>query len=105
MPTREELAALGNHCSTSWATRDLKQGCLVTGNNDNSIFLPAAGYQSEMGRCDDYQTCDYWSSTLYTADSQYGYYLYSSNYSSFSFEIVGNGVYRWKGLSVRPVTE
>ena len=44
MPTQEEMAELLNKCSWHWTTMNGVTGYLVSAQNGNSLFLPAAGY-------------------------------------------------------------
>ena len=46
MPTIDEVKELVNNCSWKWNTYNGVNGQMVTGPNDNKIFLPAAGYRS-----------------------------------------------------------
>ena len=111
MPTKSEMQALQDQCDLSWVSKSAyKKGCLVTADNGHTIYIPAGGYQSNVGHCDGYDTCFYWSSMLDKLDSSYiygdvdkGILLYISNYSdNFRFEL--DGERRWVGALVRPVT-
>ena len=102
MPSYEQLNELINSSYTTktWTTMNGVYGRKITSkSNDNSIFLPAAGYR--------------YGASLYHAGS-YGYYWSRSldaSYSggayglSFDSSYVRTGVYggRYDGLSVRPV--
>ncbi len=44
MPTSTEMDELKNNCTWRWTSQNDVNGYLVTGDNGNSIFLPAAGY-------------------------------------------------------------
>ena len=44
MPTNNEITELINNCNWEWTTRNGVNGYKITGNNGNSIFLPAGGY-------------------------------------------------------------
>ena len=100
MPTEAEFEELLNKCTWTWTTRNGVNGYKVTGSNGNSIFLPAAGcrdgtslyYWEEYGR--------YWSSSPGGSDTQFAYHLYF--YSSYHSS---RWLYRYYGLTVRPVTE
>lgn len=79
MPTDAEFAALIDNCTTTWTMRNGVYGRLVTGKgafSTKSIFLPAAGrgYYSDLlsPGSDGF----YWSSTPYSGDSYYAWYLY-----------------------------
>jgi peptidoglycan hydrolase CwlO-like protein len=103
MPTDEEWAELINNCTWTW-TSDYNgtgvKGRIVTGPNDNSIFLPAYGIRGEFAP-DVGSSGAYWSSSL---DTDYPYEAWSVYFSSAN-------VYRrhdrsrYYGQSVRPVTE
>ena len=103
MPTVGEWSQLIGECTWRWVT-DYNgsgvNGCLVTGTNGNSIFLPASGYMSDntfyagAGR--------YWSSTGAPAsdhpDNVSHMMFGPSNLSYVPFP-------RYLGLSIRPVCE
>lgn len=58
MPTREQFAELKNFCSWKWNGK----GYLVTGDNGNSINLPASGYRDCNGDIKGVgYSGDYWS--------------------------------------------
>ena len=46
MPTITEQQELIDNCTWTWTTQNGVNGYKVTGNNGNSIFLPAAGFRS-----------------------------------------------------------
>ena len=93
LPTREQLEELKGMCTWTWTGRGYK----VTGDNGNSIVLPAAGYRD----CDGYVYFvgtygHYWSST--PGDSDYAWRL---NFDSSEVYMYYN--YRCYGRSVRLV--
>jgi hypothetical protein len=82
VPTKEQWQELRTFCVWTWQ----EDGYRVTGNNGNSIFLPAAGYSG----CDGYvygvgMYGDYWSST--TDNSDYAWHL-SCNSSRVSMYLL-----------------
>ena len=99
LPTGEECEALIDSCTWAWTTLNDVNGYKVTGTNDNSIFLPYAGYYrasfyySSGGGC-------YWSSTPASSGTGAAECLYFIS-SSYSLE----GFYRYRGQSVRAVSE
>lgn len=106
MPTSSELYEListRNNASYQWEWKSLNghNGWLVTYLvNNNSIFLPAAGYRggTSLGNVGSYGL--FWSSSLSTVSPNGAYGLY------FSSGNVGRGDYdRCSGRSVRPVSE
>ena len=75
VPTKEQWQELRTCCVWTWQ----EDGYLVTGNNGNSIFLPAAGYRSCNGDEGDVGTNgDYWSSTPFDSGNAWGLGFYSS---------------------------
>jgi formylglycine-generating enzyme required for sulfatase activity len=90
-PTSEQLSELVDDCIWSWTTRNGVNGFIVTGPNNNSLFLPAAGYyyfdENGLGSLDgeaDY--CTYWSSTI--SYRPHGYdYAYASCLSCSPSEV------------------
>ena len=100
MPTQAELQALRSDCTWTITTEGGHKGCNVTDKNGNSIFLPFAGNRggSSLGSVDVYGS--YWSSSFHTSNSSYAYRL---NFNGGDFNTLGDS--RYKGFSVRPVTE
>ena len=98
MPTVEECEELINKCTWTWTTQNGVNGRLVTGPNGKSIFLPAAG------RRDDISSAGakgyYWSSSLYSDNPSYAYYVYFN-----SDRVFRNSSSRYHGQSIRPVSE
>jgi len=97
MPTYDEMRELIN-CTVTWTTQNGVNGCLFTGPNGNSIFLPAAGgiYASELSGSDG----SYWSSSHYSVNPDDAYYLY------FNSDDCGMRHYsrdRYYGFTVRAV--
>ncbi len=100
MPTREEFEELKNNCTVTRTTQNGINGCLFTGPNGNSIFLPAAGsrYDSDLGGAG--YSGKYWSSSLSTNHNSeaISFYFYSdSDYCHV--DIYSRGC----GFTVRPV--
>ena len=106
MPTDAEWTELRENCEWTWTT-DYNStgvaGCIVASKtNDNSIFLPAAGF------CEDYCLAylglvgGYWSSSLSTDDPSEAWY---ASFGSVDGDFLNGGdwVDREAGLSVRPV--
>lgn len=105
IPTDEEWTELRENCDWTPATRNGIKGYEVkstkTGNN-NSIFLPAAGYREEKDGQDILtnegdEGC-YWSSTLYEADAARSAFFNSDMVYRYEYS-------RCYGLSIRPVSE
>ena len=100
MPTEAEQEELLNNCTWTWTTYNGVKGYNVEGPNGNSIFLPAAGYRDGSSHSNAGGYGSYWSSTPYESFINDSYYL--------SFGGGGHNVswdYRYRGRSVRPVSE
>ncbi len=63
-PTADEYRELLNECTWSWTTSNGVCGYRVVGKNDNSIFLPAAGFGKSTGLSNVGSAGSYWSSLL-----------------------------------------
>lgn len=98
MPTKAEQDELREKCSWIWTTYGGHNGYFVIGSTGNAIFLPAAGYHSDTTIYDAGSYGCYWSSSLYSGDSYYAYYL---DFHSSDVDWYGSG--RYDGLSVRAV--
>lgn len=99
MPTDAEWTELRESCTWTWTTLNGVYGRQVTSNvNNNSIFLPAAGYMDNYNYISSGSHGTYWSSSLFIDNARHAWYvdLHSGN--------VNRGtIYRYVGLSVRPV--
>lgn len=101
MPSQEECKELVEKCTWMWTEENGIAGYRISGNNGNSIFLPAAGYYDgtelkSLGSVGYYQ-----SNTLSEYRSYYAHYLHGSK-DSKAWTYWCNRSY---GLPVRPVTE
>ena len=102
MPTKKDFEELKAGTTKKWVT-DYKgvsglNGRLFTGNNGNSLFIPAAGYYYGSFVEDVGSYCCLWSSSLFLDDHYYAYNLYfNSNKTNMDSK------YRCRGLSVRPI--
>lgn len=95
LPTLEQWEELKGMCSWTWTGKGYK----VTGDNGNSITLPAAGYRYCSGNMNGVGSYgDYWSSAYKDSDDAW----------SLSFYSGGVGMYnnkRCHGFSVRLVQD
>lgn len=98
MPTRSEIEELRTECTWTWTTQNGVNGYKVTSKtNDNSIFLPGAGYRSSYSHdagSDGY----YWSSSCDGSDA-----AYSLEFNSDGAELARFNS-RYRGFSVRAVS-
>ena len=100
LPTYAEIEELLNGCTWEWTVQNDVSGYLVTGSNGNSIFLPASGYRRASWLYSEGSSGYYWSSTSSGSGSGTAYYLYF-----FSGHLEESYAYRYRGHTVRPVTE
>ena len=103
MPTNAEMQWLVDNCTWTWTTEDGVAGYRVTSKtqNDkggyNSIFLPAAGYQTAGFFEQIGSGCHYWTAAYYSDGDSYAL-CGSQTAASLSPE------HRYYGISVRAVT-
>lgn len=101
MPTKNDFEELMNYCTMTWATLNGESGFKFTSKkNENSIFLPAAGWRGDGSLNDAGKYGDYWSSTQIPSLSNCAYDLHF-DLGVASWFIIGDG--RMIGQSVRPV--
>ena len=101
MPTYYQFYELVSHCSKTWETRNGVNGCLFTGPNGNTLFLPAAG-QRGTSFIEERIACYYWTSSLYSSRPyEAECFIFGSNYYASSNDICS--FLRYKGCSVRAV--
>lgn len=98
MPSPSDFEELQDNCEWSW--KDNYQGvkgCLVTGPNGNSIFLPASGYRDYdfLDKCGRYEALAY-----YWASSHANLYFFTNDKNLTKGRGNAN---RYSGFSIRPV--
>ena len=99
MPTYEQFIELKAKCTWTWTTQSGVNGCLVTGSNGNSLFLPAAGYRDDSSLYTAGSIGHYWSRTLYSDNPLNVYHLCFGSDEVFWYNYSG----RFFGSTVRPV--
>ncbi len=62
-PSNKDWKELKKYCKWKWTTINGQHGYLVTGKNNNSIFLPASGYRVYYGKRNQGATGAYWSAS------------------------------------------
>ena len=100
MPTHDEWKELNDSCTWEWTKRSDVYGYKVTSKkNNNSIFLPAAGYRSGTSSDGVGSYGYYWSSQVGSSyvDRAWRMVFYSG------YRSPDNGDSRCYGFSVRPV--
>lgn len=93
IPTKEDWQELINCCKWSWNGT----GYRITGQNGNTIFLPASGYSKGSSRFKEGERGDYWTSTPFGSEKAYEFVIKSDTYGIESDN-------RFYGISIRPVT-
>ena len=97
LKTKAELEELVRNCSPTWVTQNGVDGCLFTGKNGNTIFLPVTGFKDVT--------------TVISAEN-FGHYrsstMFEDEFRSYELSIAKRGRYvdynyRMSGYAVRPV--
>ena len=103
LPTQKEMSYLWIYCKWEWTYKDGVYGAKITGENGNSIFLPAAGWKmGEDGKLvHDRRYCGYWTSSLNLRNPDYGLNLQANEETNNPIP----GTYREFGLTIRPVCD
>ncbi len=106
MPTLDEIKELYTECTWTWTKLSDTSGYsingyIVTGNNGNSIFLPAAGFIDHSGLRYSGEGGYYWSSSLDELDKETPYYAGELDFGSIGYYY--GIINRCYGYSVRPV--
>ena len=101
MPTEAEWTELREQCTWTWTSQKGVKGYRVTSKtNENSIFLPAAGFRLDTSLSSAGSNGNYWSSSLYTVDPGGALYV-----GFGSGNVRGYSSSRDFGHSVRPVCQ
>jgi uncharacterized protein (TIGR02145 family) len=101
MPTEDELLELIEKCEWREAERDGCYGFEIVAPNDNTIFLPAAGYKHDTTLYHDGWEALYWSaSAVADNDNKRAKALQANNHERSLQEH-----YRYYGATIRPVKE
>lgn len=94
MPTENEVEEL-RRCKHEWTSVNGVKGCLITGKNGNTIFLPANGSSNYWNKG---ERGSYWSSTI--SDSEHSCDIYFSIKNNIF--VIAHGS-NWGGSGIRPV--
>lgn len=98
MPSRTELQELKDNCSWEWTQINNVNGYKVTGNNGNSIFIPATGYNTLGSLLFKNEGFAYWTSNNYSDTNAYAFIKQQTNSQSMTT------LERISGCVIRPVT-
>jgi hypothetical protein len=82
MPTIEQWRELANNTTGTWTNQDGVNGWLYTASNGNTLFLPAAGYQSGNAIFRRGSEGDYWSKTPTLNSNMYFVWIFNSSINS-----------------------
>lgn len=105
IPTRKEFKELVQNCTFKWLTYNDVNGCLITGPNGNTIFLPKVGYSYSTSSTSVTQyagnDAQYWTSTSNGGTYSSYYFLMNSS----GAHNADNVLWRYYGMCIRPVTD
>lgn len=99
LPTNSDFTELLANTTQEWTTQDGVEGCLFTSKvTGNKLFFPAAGYREGTATKEAHALGDYWTGSINTINTSYGYSLsFSSAGAKAGF------AKRSMALSIRPV--
>ena len=98
MPTYVQLIELYENCTKTWTTLNGVIGCLLTGPNGNTVFLPAAGSRHDSTFGGEGYAAEYWSRSLGRSYLNGAYLMCIAEE-----EVVWYNYNRYFGFPVRPV--
>lgn len=105
-PSVEDFKELEEHCKLQWCTWDIHRGCLITGPNGNSIFMPAGGWTTEAMGVDAGNVGSYWTANREEEESYAIMYSFRENYDEEDSVLIYDGSdSRYFGLYIRPVAD
>lgn len=107
MPTCKEVEELYDECEWKWTNEGGMSGYLLTGPNENTIFLPACGIKINQEVQDLGKMGYFWTSERSSAENEYGfaYELYIVNGIRHSGKYPLRDCLPTFGLNIRPVYE
>ncbi len=100
MPTVDDFYELSDNCQIEWVSRSGTKGCLITGPNGNSIFLPASGWVDGETKKNVNEYGLFWTPCLIDYNTDYGKSLGGSLDEIGVGGAIGD---RYAGYSIRPV--
>ena len=101
IPTKEDWQELYQNTSHTSQNQNGVRGRLLTAENGNSLFLPAAGYRYGSDLYDANSRGYYWSCSLNMDAPTNSWEFYYEFYSGYYYAM--NNSLRYEGHSVRPV--
>lgn len=105
IPTPAEWQELLDECTWTWTTQNGINGELVTGPNNNSIFLPAAGYELASIHPQN-NAGHYWTSSIDDGPEGYTFDAWALRFRTISGALTVdiNRMGRAYGNTIRPVS-
>ena len=104
MPSLEQIKELIDSCTWTWSQRNGVRGALATGPNGNTMFLPLAGYRSDIALVSTGVLGFYWSRTLnLIGGSQLANHMTITDWHTFEVWAYWDKIDRACGLTVRAV--
>jgi len=100
MPTYDEVVELRDYCRHEFTTQNGVPGTLVTGPNDRSIFIPAAGGRVWESSTDEGEG-SYWANSLSTSSPIDAQGFHFEDNTTFAF--TAHSARRYYGYPIRPV--
>ena len=100
MPTFAEVEELRDYCSHEFTTQNGVSGTLVTGPNNRSIFIPAAGGRVWESSTDEGEG-SYWANSLSTSSPIDAQGFHFEDNSTYAF--TAHSARRYYGYPIRPV--
>ncbi len=100
MPTYAEVVELRDYCQHEFTTQNGVPGTLVTGPNDRSIFIPAAGGRVWESSTDEGEG-SYWANSLSTSSPIDAQGFHFEDNSTYAF--TAHSARRYYGYPIRPV--
>ena len=104
VPSLEQIKELIDSCTWTWSQRNGVRGALATGPNGNTMFLPLAGYRSDIALVSTGGLGFYWSRTLnLIGGSQLANHMTITDWHTFEVWAYWDKIDRACGLTVRAV--
>lgn len=100
-PTEEQFQELIANCDWEWTTKNGVKGYLITGKNEQSIFLPVTGYMKNDELYRDGFDGQYWTSTP-SADNRWARMLFMCQTEN-DHTIVAES--RYQGCAIRAIAK
>lgn len=101
LPTQGEFDELFHYCTQTWTTQNGFSGVLLTGQNGNSIFLPAMGMATDNDLNELSVSGYYWTQSTPYTNTPTAYAQKVTN--PYGIIVSCPDIYKYYGCSIRPV--